>query len=187
MSKETATTSTSANKRPTLLQLKISLAGTYPPIWRRIQIPWDFSFEDLHDTIIDTMGWLHAGEHYFEMKNQQNASIKIGPKSEEEDQENVNPQEEQNDMKAEDVETLRDYFTKENNMCHYYLSGSENSSWLHTIKLEKMVNSRVNVEYPRVIAGSYLLYIINIAHRILNNFFYFDSQNGNINNFKINK
>jgi hypothetical protein len=97
----------------------------------------------LHETIIDAMGWLHADEHYFEMKNEENVSVRIGPKSEEteEEQENVNPQE-VNGMRAEGGETLRDYFTKETILCRYHLSGAEHSTWLHSIKLEKIENSQ---------------------------------------------
>lgn len=38
-------------------QMKITLKETTPPIWRRIQIPAEYSFELLHDTIQILFGW----------------------------------------------------------------------------------------------------------------------------------
>lgn len=38
-------------------QMKITLKETVPPIWRRIQIPAEYSFELLHDTIQILFGW----------------------------------------------------------------------------------------------------------------------------------
>ena len=39
-----------------ILQIRISLVGIVPPIWRRIQIPSTYSFWDLHVAIQDAMG-----------------------------------------------------------------------------------------------------------------------------------
>lgn len=45
-------------------QLKITLVGSKPPIWRRIIIPADVTFRRLHDAIQIAMGWLDY--HLFE-------------------------------------------------------------------------------------------------------------------------
>jgi uncharacterized protein YecA (UPF0149 family) len=47
-------------------QLKISLKGTKPLIWRRIIVPSGITFEQLHETIIDAMGWI--GYHLYEFQ-----------------------------------------------------------------------------------------------------------------------
>jgi len=39
-------------------QFKITLIGTEPPVWRRIQVPDYFTFYDLHVAIQDAKGWL---------------------------------------------------------------------------------------------------------------------------------
>lgn len=46
-------------------QLKITLKETTPPIWRRILIPADYSFEMLHDTIQTIFGWQDHHDYDF--------------------------------------------------------------------------------------------------------------------------
>jgi hypothetical protein len=50
-------------------QFKITLKGTKPPVWRRIQVPETYSFWDLHVAIQDAMGWSDYHLHLFEMVN----------------------------------------------------------------------------------------------------------------------
>jgi hypothetical protein len=47
------------------MQFKVTLDGIKPPIWRRIQVPCDYSFWDLHVAIQDAMGWLDCHLHQF--------------------------------------------------------------------------------------------------------------------------
>ena len=42
---------------PTIYQLKVSLDGVRPEIWRRIQVPHDISLERLHKVLQCVMGW----------------------------------------------------------------------------------------------------------------------------------
>jgi hypothetical protein len=46
-------------------QFLVVLAHTDPVIWRRIQVPGDYSFWDLHVAIQDAMGWLDYHLHEF--------------------------------------------------------------------------------------------------------------------------
>ena len=46
-------------------QFLVVLAGTDPLVWRRIQVPDDYSFWDLHVAIQDAMGWLDSHLHRF--------------------------------------------------------------------------------------------------------------------------
>ena len=48
-----------------ILQFKISLIGSNPLIWRRIQVPDSYSFHDLHVAIQDAMGWEDHHLHQF--------------------------------------------------------------------------------------------------------------------------
>jgi hypothetical protein len=48
---------------------KITLCGTSPPIWRRLQVPESYTFYDLHVAIQDAMGWLDYHLHMFEVKD----------------------------------------------------------------------------------------------------------------------
>jgi hypothetical protein len=48
-------------------QFKVSLNGLEPEIWRRIQVPANYSFWDLHVAIQDVMGWLDYHLHVFQI------------------------------------------------------------------------------------------------------------------------
>ena len=50
----------------TIYQLKITLKGIEPPIWRRIQIE-DCSLDQLHAHIQAAMGWTNSHLHQFEI------------------------------------------------------------------------------------------------------------------------
>ena len=48
-----------------IYQLKITLTGSKPPIWRRILISDDMSLDMLHLTFQFTMGWTDSHLHQF--------------------------------------------------------------------------------------------------------------------------
>ncbi|MFA7335637.1 MAG: hypothetical protein WC028_02545 [Candidatus Obscuribacterales bacterium] len=52
---------------PAGVQLKITLAGVKPPIWRRISIETDASLYDLHEAIQMAMGWTDSHLHEFQI------------------------------------------------------------------------------------------------------------------------
>ena len=49
-----------------IYQFKISLKGIRPSIWRRIQIPENYDFYELHVAIQDAMGWYDYHLHQYE-------------------------------------------------------------------------------------------------------------------------
>jgi hypothetical protein len=55
-----------ASKQPASVhQLKITLLGLEPPIWRRVAAPSNFTLGDLHHIIQLAMGWQHSHMHDF--------------------------------------------------------------------------------------------------------------------------
>lgn len=52
-----------------VMQFKVTLDGIKPPIWRRIQVPCDYFFWDLHVAIQDAMGWLDCHLHQFTVQD----------------------------------------------------------------------------------------------------------------------
>ncbi|MCF8371858.1 MAG: plasmid pRiA4b ORF-3 family protein [Bacteroidales bacterium] len=48
-----------------IYQIKISLIGSKPPIWREVLVPSNILMPDLHDVIQITMGWSNSHMHQF--------------------------------------------------------------------------------------------------------------------------
>ena len=53
----------------TVFQFKITLLGSKPPIWRRIQVK-DCTLDKLHELIQTVMGWTNSHLHHFKVGEQ---------------------------------------------------------------------------------------------------------------------
>jgi hypothetical protein len=53
----------------TVYQLKITLLGVKPPIWRRIHVK-DCTLDKLHEHIQTSMGWTNSHLHHFRLGEQ---------------------------------------------------------------------------------------------------------------------
>lgn len=58
-------TSGQPTSEPSVYQLKITLLGTRPPIWRRLQVLGDSTLAELHEAIQAAMGWTNSHLHEF--------------------------------------------------------------------------------------------------------------------------
>jgi hypothetical protein len=62
-----------------VLQFSVELQGIEPKIWRRIHVPSDYNFWDLHVAIQDAMGWQDYHLHHFEIKGKgKRKEVRIG-------------------------------------------------------------------------------------------------------------
>jgi len=60
-------------------RFQIELRDIAPPIWRRIDVPGDYSFWDLHVAIQDAMGWFDYHLHAFRLADPDSGeSMEIG-------------------------------------------------------------------------------------------------------------
>jgi len=50
---------------PEIVQIKVTLLGTTPPIWRRLLVPADMTLEQLHRVLQEAMGWDDDHLHEF--------------------------------------------------------------------------------------------------------------------------
>jgi len=75
--KPTITKGRQSTRRPKTAQpeqvheLKITLRGSKPPIWRRVAVPSDMYLSDLHEVIQIVMGWTNSHLHQFVVRNRQ--------------------------------------------------------------------------------------------------------------------
>jgi len=123
-------------------QFRITLKGTKPPIWRRIQVPETYSFWDLHVAIQDAMGWLDYHLHQFDIINPATGMmVEIGIPDKESDR----------DILADWRQKIANYFFMENSSADYVYDFGDN--WKHKIKLEKILPRDVNTDYPICIKG----------------------------------
>jgi len=59
-----------AGKPYEIYQIKVTLLGTDPPIWRRLLVPADLTLERLHDVLQLAMGWEDCHMHEFSIGRQ---------------------------------------------------------------------------------------------------------------------
>jgi len=122
-----------------IYQLKITLRGIRPPIWRRVQVPGDISLGKLHRIIQAVMGWDDYHLHQFEVDR-----TYYGPPS---------PKDEfwGFEMKNEHLARLNRIAPREKDKFTYEYDFGD--SWKHEILVEKILPPEEGVRYPRCIKG----------------------------------
>ena len=66
-------------KSPARFIFRVELLGTQPMVWRRISLPADCAFLHLHGAIQDAMGWEDCHLHQFEIREEGELEVIIGP------------------------------------------------------------------------------------------------------------
>ncbi|MBI5346018.1 MAG: plasmid pRiA4b ORF-3 family protein [Chlamydiae bacterium] len=129
-------------------QFKISLQEIQPLIWRRIQVPENYTFWDFHVAIQDVMGWLDYHLHSFVTEN-----LVTGKK------EHIGIPEEIYDECFDDYETLPgwdlqigDYFSEERRFMQYLYDYGD--GWDHLIEYEAIFFKKPFQKYPVCLDGA---------------------------------
>ena len=128
-----------------VLQFKIELSETNPLIWRRILVPSDYNFWDLHVAIQDSMGWLDYHLHHFEIKSkgkQKEVKIGIPDFDRSSDLPEVFP--------GWEIPVIQ-YFNDLGVVARYLYDYGD--SWWHSIKLEGYLAKEKKLKYPTCING----------------------------------
>ncbi|GEM_PF-69955 len=126
-----------------IYQFMIALKDVEPTVWRRIQVPGEYSFWDLHVAIQDAMGWLDYHLHEFRLRDSFTGGETVLGFAEEGSME---------DRKAltDYIVLISDYFGDEP-VEYLYDFGD---SWRHEVTLEAVLPRHREAEYPRCIAGA---------------------------------
>lgn len=130
-------------KETEVYQFKIKLLGIQPEIWRRIQVPSNYTFWDLHVAIQDSMGWLDCHLHEFRFyENNKSKRFIIGI----------------TDELVEDPFLfgreipIYNYFVHEGEIVIYHYDFG--ADWYHQITFEGVKKkTRKNGKYPKCIDG----------------------------------
>jgi hypothetical protein len=129
-----------------VLQFKIELHEIEPLIWRRIQVPSDYNFWDLHVAIQDSMGWEDRHLHHFEIKGKgKRDAVQIGiPDLEgwDDDMPEVFP--------GWEI-MVKVYFNDLGVEAEYHYDYGD--SWVHKVKLEGIMYREKSIKYPVCIGG----------------------------------
>lgn len=129
----------------TILQLKIGLRGTKPPIWRRVLVEKTITFEVLHEIIQIVMGWTNSHLHEFTVQG-----IRIGQPLDEFDRIGGSA-----DFGGELVDeatvTLESVLTDSNQTVDYTYDFGD--GWAHVIGVEKWFPDDTAITYPVCTGG----------------------------------
>jgi hypothetical protein len=121
-----------------IYQFKITLEEVKPAIWRRIQVPSSYSFQDFHNVIQSAMGWQNYHLYAFEVLNPKTGmNQRFG-----------------NSGTGGSTGTstkIEDFFSMKNKMAFYQYDFGDD--WGHTIILEKILPMDYKKKYPICLDG----------------------------------
>ncbi|HEY9828810.1 MAG TPA: plasmid pRiA4b ORF-3 family protein [Stenomitos sp.] len=123
-------------KSQTIYQLKITLKGARPPIWRRVQVTSDTTLGKLHQIIQETMGWFDYHLHSFLIQGEEYGQPMLGEDVEVHNEQSVK---------------LSKVVTKEKLKFVYTYDFGD--SWDHEIVVEKVLPLDPQVSYPVCLTG----------------------------------
>jgi len=128
------------DKSGAIYQFKVTLEGSEPPIWRRIQVP-DFTLGELHDVLQVIMGWDNSHLHQFIIRGKY-----YGPQD---------PDEMDWGPPTEDEEEIRlSQIAKVRRTVQFTYEYDFGDSWQHEIVLEQTMEPESKVTYPRCVDGA---------------------------------
>ncbi len=128
-----------------ILQFKITLIGSKPAIWRRIAVPADYSFFDLHVAIQNAFGWYDSHLHQF---------FTTEPYKRSRDYQCIAyPMPEMDDVLDERKEKLSAWYKNPKDTLWYEYDFGD--SWMHKVTLEKILPKDKGTTYPTLLGGKY--------------------------------
>ena len=161
-------------KKDHVLQLKVTLRYIKPTVWRRILVPSNYTFWDLHVAIQDAMGWMDCHLHEFYLKPKWSSRpVCIGMPSDEDEDEDFDAEamlsspalQGPDPALAEhllaqtssperfagwDVPVVRFITLEQRKLMYGYDFGD---GWEHDVLLEKILPFKRGTELPQCTAG----------------------------------
>ncbi len=123
-------------------QFKVYLKKIKPIIWRRIEVPENYTFWGLHCAIQDAMGWLDYHLHEFEVKD---------PRIKQKFLFGIPMGEYEMEMSPSWEEKIANFFTMENRKANYLYDLGD--FWEHIVRLDEIHPAQKDTQYPRCVSG----------------------------------
>ena len=123
-----------------IYQLKVTLLGTNPPIWRRLLVPADLTLAQFHDVMQIAMGWQECHMHEF------SAGGRLFGRPDPEDRFMGMPP-------VEDERRVRLGTLLRNIRAKFLYTYDFGDSWEHSIVLEKRLPAAPTIPYPMCMDG----------------------------------
>jgi len=123
-------------KPTTLYQLKVTLKGVRPPIWRRLHVPADIKLDKLHLVLQDALGWTNSHLHQFVVGERYIGMMDVDEPSD--------------DLEDEKRFKLSQIAGEKSRFLYEYDFGD---GWAHGIVVEKVLPTVDGIRYPICIAG----------------------------------
>ena len=120
-----------------VLQIKVSLDGLKPPIWRRLRLAADTDLGELHHVIQIAMGWEDAHLHVFMAAGQEYGDTEFAADE---------------DMIEEITITIGSLLSETGHAIAYEYDFGD--GWAHTVKLEKILDPGPAGEVPKCTDGA---------------------------------
>lgn len=124
-----------------IFQFRVSLIGSEPSIWRKIQVYSDISFEDFHDIMQIVMGWTNS--HLYEFRFKKYSITMPGTET--------SPMDKAIHIYADEV-SLVEMLKKVGQKFMYLYDFGDN--WEHEILFEKRLQVNPHQTYPVCIEGA---------------------------------
>jgi len=130
--------------RGNIYQFIVMVNEIEPTIWRRILVPKDYSFWDLHVAIQDAMGWQDQHLHLFIFK-EHGEEIEIGIPDNGDFRDNP-------DILPGWDTPIAEYFHRPGVVCNYLYDFGD--GWEHKVVLEDTLSQKEDQKYPKCIDGA---------------------------------
>jgi hypothetical protein len=128
-----------------IYEVKVTLLGIQPPVWRRLHVPATYSFWDLHLAIQDSMGWLNSHLHEFlVVPAARRRSLRIGVPDD-----NAFPGDEPI-LPSWDIPITKYLSARRNQAAYNYDFGDD---WQHSVLVESVLPALPGTAYPACVDG----------------------------------
>ena len=127
----------SASGSDKVFRVRVKLRNFNPPIWRRIEVPYNFTLHELHLVIQAAMGWENYHLYTFRVGR---TSYSIP--NDEWPNEDI-------DSRKTKIKNLI-FIGPKSKMIYEYDFGD---SWEHDVTIEKIIPAEIGVNYPRCVSG----------------------------------